>query len=149
MMRKFVKFILFGVLLALTIKFWPKKEAVQTPEKELHLVLSTPVNNLDSAASTSHYSVKLRTKVYEGLLEYHYLKRPIELIPNLAETMPTISSDGLTYIFSIKKGVYFHDNVCFANGKGRELTAEDFIYSLKRIVDPVVRSPYFSLFSRS
>lgn len=145
-MQKFVKIIFLGVILALTIKFWSKKEAAQTPEKELHLVLPSPADNLDPAASMSGYSIKLRSKVYEGLLEYHYLKRPTELIPNLAASMPTIFPDSLTYTFSIKKGVYFHEKDCFPGGKGRELTAEYFIYSLKRIADPAVRSPYFSLF---
>ncbi|WP_339044740.1 ABC transporter substrate-binding protein [Cardinium endosymbiont of Tipula unca] len=146
-MNKFAKFIFLGALLALTIKFWPKREDDQNPEKELHLALPDSADNMDPAASDSLYSAKLTAKVYEGLLEYHYLKRPTELIPNLAEAMPTISSDGLTYTFSIKKGVYFHDNACFPNGKGRELIAEDFVYSFKRIADPAVHSPYFSLFA--
>ena len=49
--------------------------------------------------------------------------------------MPTISDDGLTYIFKLRKGIYFQDNPCFVNGKGRELTAHDFVYSIKRVAD--------------
>lgn len=147
MMNKFAKFIFLGALLALTIKFWPKRESTKNYEKELHLALIDSADNMDPAASESLYSAKLTAKVYEGLLEYHYLKRPTELIPNLAEAMPTISTDGLTYTFSIKKGVFFHENACFPDGKRRELTAEDFVYSFKRIADPAVRSPYFSVFA--
>ena len=49
--------------------------------------------------------------------------------------MPTISDDALTYIFKLRKGIYFQDDPCFLNGKGRELTAHDFVYSIKRVAD--------------
>jgi ABC-type transport system substrate-binding protein len=49
--------------------------------------------------------------------------------------MPGISADGLTYIFKIRKGIFFQDDPCFPEGKGRELTAEDFVYSIKRVAD--------------
>lgn len=74
-------------------------------------------------------------KIYEGLLTYHWFKLPYELIPNLAEEMPTVSADGLTYTFKIRKGVLFQDDASFPNGKGRELVAEDFVYSIKRHAD--------------
>jgi len=74
-------------------------------------------------------------KIYEGLLEYDYLYRPYRLVPNLAESLPEVSADGLTYTFRIKKGIYFQDDPCFPGGKGREVTAEDFIYSFKRTMD--------------
>ena len=56
-------------------------------------------------------------------------------MPLLAEEMPTVSDDGLEYIFKIRKGIYFQDDPCFVNGKGRELTAHDFVYSIKRVAD--------------
>jgi len=74
-------------------------------------------------------------KVYEGLLQYSYLARPYRLEPLLAEGMPDISPDGLVFTFRLKRGVHFHDDPCFPGGKGRELTAEDFIYSIKRAAD--------------
>ncbi len=74
-------------------------------------------------------------RVYEGLLEYAYLDRPYHVHPMLAEAMPDVSEDGLTYTFRIRKGIFFQDDPCFPGGKGRELTAEDFVYSIKRIAD--------------
>lgn len=74
-------------------------------------------------------------KVYEGLLSYHWLKIPFELVPNLAEAMPEISKDGMTYTFKIRKGVFFQDDAAFPGGKGRELEAADFVYSFKRHAD--------------
>ena len=75
------------------------------------------------------------SRLFEGLLEYEYLKRPYTVRPLLAAEMPAISADGLTYTFKIKRGIRFHDNPCFPDGKGRELTAEDFVYSWKRLAD--------------
>jgi ABC-type transport system substrate-binding protein len=75
-------------------------------------------------------------RVYEGLMEYSYLDRPFKAIPRLAEAMPEISADGLMYTFHLKHGVRFSDDKCFPNGKGREVTANDFIYSFKRLLHP-------------
>jgi ABC-type transport system substrate-binding protein len=74
--------------------------------------------------------------LYDTLYEYKYLKRPYEVKPNLAESLPKISKDNLTYTIKLKKGVYFIDDSVFPGGKGREVTAADFVYSLKRHFDP-------------
>lgn len=76
-------------------------------------------------------------KIYETLLEYHYLDRPYRLVPGLAEQLPVISGDGLTYTFRIRPGIYFQDDPCFVEtgGRGREVTAEDFVYGIKRVAD--------------
>lgn len=76
-------------------------------------------------------------RVYETLLQHSYLARPFQLEPLLAESMPEVSADGLVYTFKIRRGIYFADDPCFTNtaGKGRELVAEDFVYSFKRIAD--------------
>ena len=88
--------------------------------------------DVESAAEVSH--------VYEGLLEYAYLERPYRPIPRLAEAMPDVSPDGLTYTFRIKPGVHFIDDPCFPGGKGREVVAADFVYSFKRVLDPHLES---------
>ena len=74
------------------------------------------------------------SRIYECLLQYSYLERPYKLEPALAEEMPQISVDGLVYTFKIRRGIFFHDDPCFG-GKRRELIAEDFIYSIKRVAD--------------
>src|SRR5262249_5717635 len=48
------------------------------------------------------------------------------------------SRDGLTWTFTLRKGVKFHH--------GREVTADDVIYSLTRIVDPRTKSGAADLF---
>ncbi len=93
------------------------------------------VRGLDPGDIGDTTSSIIASQMLECLYQYHYLKRPYELIPCLAEDMPTVSADGLTYTIKIKKGVYFTDDVCFADGKGRELVADDFVFAWKRIAD--------------
>jgi oligopeptide transport system substrate-binding protein len=97
-------------------------------------------SNFDPVVSSVLYSNQIVTAVYDTLYSYRYLKRPYELKPNLAEALPEVSKDELTYTFKIKKGVKFQDNPCFKDGKGREVTADDFVYSMKRHFDPKERS---------
>lgn len=76
-------------------------------------------------------------RVYECLVQHSYLQRPFALEPLLAAAMPEVSPDGLVYTFRIRPGIFFADDPCFAasGGKGREVTAADFEYSLKRVAD--------------
>jgi len=89
----------------------------------------------DPVATGDLASSRAMQRVYEGLLQYDYQARPYKLVPLLAESMPEVSEDGLTYTFRLCKGIYFTDDPCFPNGEGRELTAEDVVYSIKRLAD--------------
>ena len=92
---------------------------------------------LDPAVGSSLDS-RCGSQIYESLLQYKYLKRPLQLEPCLLETMPEVSDDGTMYQFRLKPGVYFQDDPCFPRGKGRELIADDVLYSWKRLADPDV-----------
>lgn len=105
-------------------------------EKVLHITVENKVKGMDPINTGDTYASTEVARVYEGLLQYHYLKRPYELRPNLAAEMPKVSKDGLTYTFKLKKGVLFHDNKCFKDGVGREMVADDVVYSIKRLADP-------------
>jgi ABC-type transport system substrate-binding protein len=129
-----VKFNL-SVVLASVIIFTGCTKKKSFDEKILYVVKEAKVKGLDPVNAGDTYSSSETSRAYEALLEYHYLKRPYELKPLLAEAMPTVSDDGLTYTFKIKKGVLFHANKCFPDGKGRELVAEDFVYTFKRLAD--------------
>ena len=108
-------------------------------ERVLNLAVSAKIKGMDPIYANDMYSSNEVARVYEGLLEYHYLKRPYTLRPNLAEAMPVVSKDGLTYTFKIKKGVVFQDDTAFEGGKG-ELVAADFVYSIKRLADPKLQA---------
>ncbi len=104
-------------------------------ERVLTVTAASDVKGFDPIMSSDVGSAAQIAKIYEGLLSYHWLKLPYELIPNLAEEMPVISADGMTYTFKIKKGVHFQNDIAFPEGKGREMEASDFVYSIKRLAD--------------
>ena len=110
-------------------------------ENVLQLRVPVEFKGYDPITANDLYATDEIGRVYEGLLEIHYLKRPFELKSNLAESMPEVSKDGLEYTFKLKKGVLFHDDVCFGGeGKGREMVAKDVEYSIKRLSDPKLGS---------
>ncbi|HUP29427.1 MAG TPA: ABC transporter substrate-binding protein [Usitatibacter sp.] len=85
------------------------------------------------------YSNIVNMGMYEAPLAYDYLARPMKLKPQTAAAMPEVSADGTTYTVRIKPGIFFADDAAF-NGKKRELTAADYVYSMKRLLDPRVRA---------
>jgi ABC-type transport system substrate-binding protein len=72
---------------------------------------------------------------FEAPLEFEFLARPVRMRPATAAAMPEVSADFTTFTFSIKPGIHFADDPAF-KGRPRELTAEDYVYSLKRHYDP-------------
>ena len=97
-------------------------------------------SNLDPARASNIYANFLVVNLYDTLYRYKYLARPYELEPNLAERLPQVSVDGLTYTIRIKPGVHFIDDPAFREGKGRPVSARDFVYSIKRHFDPETRA---------
>lgn len=119
-----------------------------TGRRELGNVLRTAIREkyktLDPQQASDFYSHTEVARAYEGLLHYHYLKRPYVIEPLLAESMPTVSKDGLIYTFRLKADVRFQDDKAFApDGKGRAVVAADFVYSFKRLADPRLQSEGF------
>lgn len=127
---------LVGLACVLGLVGCKRRAAWERGKKVAHFAVRAKLGTLDPVRSSSTYDNEVQSQIYETLLTYKYLKRPYELEPALAASMPTISEDGLTYTFDIKKGVLFHDNECFPDGIGRELVAKDFEYAMKRLADP-------------
>ncbi len=90
------------------------------------------IENLDPVMCSNYNAGWPLQQMCEGLLEY---SKTMNLEDNLAKSH-SISQDGLTYTFTIRKNVFFHDNACFPGGKGRELKASDFKYCFERLCDP-------------
>jgi ABC-type transport system substrate-binding protein len=102
------------------------------PRSVYRHALDGRVTNLDPIRASTIYANHLVVNLYDTLYAYRYLSRPYELKPNLARAMPTISDDGLVYTIPLKEGVHFVDDPAFPDGRGREVTAEDFVYSFGR-----------------
>ena len=119
--------------------------AAAAEPKTLHLFLSTSETALDPAVASDAASLSLLENLFDPLLRYDYLARPVKLRQNTAVAMPTISDDKLVYTFKIRPGIYFTPDPAF-QGKQREVTAADYVYSLTRLYDPAIKSPWLSLF---
>lgn len=101
--------------------------------------------SFDPARESDRYSAFIIEALFESLLTYDYLARPVKLVPGAAEAMPEVADNGATYTFRVRKGVYFADDPVFKGAK-RELTAQDFAYSIRRMYDPKLRSPNLYFF---
>ena len=109
---------------------------VAQSEVVLHLPMGTAgPNSLDPVRGASQYDNVASSYVYETLLEYEYLIRPFKLKPCLLETMPKVSDDGKTFTFKLRDDIFFHDDPCFPEGKGRKVITDDVFFSLKRMAD--------------
>jgi ABC-type transport system substrate-binding protein len=86
------------------------------------------------------YSMTANSAIFDTPLDYDYLARPLKLRPMTLASMPEISSDAKTITLRVKPGIYFDDDPAF-NGRKRELVAEDYIYSMKRLMDPRLSAP--------
>ncbi len=76
---------------------------------------------------------RIVNQIYEGLVKLNQGTLAVE--PALAESW-TISDDARVYTFKIRRGVKFHDDPCFAGGKGREVNAQDFAYCFEQLCTP-------------
>ncbi|MBC3907219.1 ABC transporter substrate-binding protein [Undibacterium umbellatum] len=138
--------VLFAVSLGLCslIQLLPAQAAAST-EKVLRVLVSTPESSLDPAVASDVPSVSINENIFEPMLRYDYLARPVKLKPNTLKAMPEILDQGKTYVLRLQPGIMFTPDPAF-KGKPRELTAEDYIYSIKRIYDPAVKSPWLFMF---
>ena len=161
-------FFLIGVIVCAT---WTLGGCSNTPypgaDKDAEVVYYTsfrdPPKDLDPQTSYTSVDAKYLSLYYESLLDYDFLKRPIQLQPELAQEVPEpqVKKDNagkvieVRYHFDIHTGVFFQDDPCFLGGeptasslgKGRELNASDFEFAFKRMADPRTNCPVVASFS--
>ena len=132
----------FGLLLASTLLSLACATApAQTPQpKVLKYAFPVAETGFDPAQISDLYSRVIAAHIFEAPLTYDYLARPAQLVPQTAAALPEISADFTTFTFRIRPGIHFDDHPAF-KGKKRELTAHDYVYSIKRHYDPRWKSP--------
>ncbi len=109
--------------------------------KVIRHVFPAGEEGFDPAAAHDLYSGTVEQAIFETLLTYDYLARPSKLVPLTAEALPLVTDNGQTYTIKIKKGIHFTPDPAF-KGVKRELVADDYVYSLKRLMDPAIKSPW-------
>ena len=100
------------------------------------LNMDVGVTSLDPAFARNQMNIWCVNSLFNGLTQ---LDTNLQVKPSIAKSWES-STDGLTYTFHLRSDVYFHDHELFPNGKGRLVTAQDFVYSFHRIIDPKVAS---------
>jgi ABC-type transport system substrate-binding protein len=110
------------------------------PGKVLRYAFQIGESTFDPAIYQDLASGMVVDQILDPMLTYDYLARPTKLVPNTLESMPELSSDGLTYTFRIRKGIFFTPDAAF-RGKPRELVAADYAFTILRFFDPKVKSP--------
>ena len=105
----------------------------------VNLALSNFSKSFDPAIAFNDDSLVLMSQSQESLYQYHYLKRPFEIIPALAAELPRVSADGLRYRIEIKKAVYYHPHLDIL-GSAREMVIDDFILQIKRLAFKPLKS---------
>ena len=111
------------------------------PAKTIRVSFLVAETGFDPQATQDYYSSHVQRAIFDPLYTFDYLARPPKLIPNTAIALPEISADGRTWRIRIKAGIHFADDPAF-KGKKRELTADDYVYSFKRLLDPRMRAPF-------
>jgi oligopeptide transport system substrate-binding protein len=107
------------------------------PAKVLRIA-SPDITSLDPQQGTDVYSTRVASAIFEGLYQYDYLASPASVIPNTAASMPEIVDGGRTWTIRLRRGIRFADDAAF-KGKPRELVAGDYVYAIKRALDPTLK----------
>ena len=125
--------------------------------------------HLDPVQSYTTDESLFTRQVYEPPLQYHYLKRPYELVPLTAVEVPEPREQGgfTVYEIRIRPGIRYQPHPGFVSGNQnlsaetiealdspyglplgtRELLAEDYVYQIKRLAHPRLHSPIVGLMS--
>jgi ABC-type transport system substrate-binding protein len=127
-------------LLALLIALLSFAAQAAEERKVLRLAFTRAETSMDPARIVDLYSRNITAHIFESPLTWDHLARPFKLRLLTAESMPQHSPDYKVWTVKIKPGIYFADDPAF-KGRKRELVAADYVYSIKRIVDPKNKSP--------
>ncbi len=108
------------------------------PDKVLRLAFPD-ITALDPQQVHDLYSVRICQALYEGLYQYTYLREPAVIIPNTAAALPEITDGGRRWTIRVAPGIHFAPDPAFKSNP-RELVAADYVYSLKRWLDPTLKA---------
>ena len=126
--------LLFSTLLSIPL-------SAAEPLKIFRTAYPSGENGFDCAIESDDFTSTLCDSIFDTLLQYDHLARPIKMQPRAAVALPEISADGKTYTLKLKRGITFTDHPAF-KGKKRELVAADYVFSMKRLLDPTNRAKW-------
>ena len=159
-MRPVFVFPLFILLSACSGPLNNPYPVVEEGRQILYSAFGERPKHLDPARSYASNEAAFTGQIYEPPLQYHYLKRPYELIPLTALDVPSpryldAAGNALSamapagqiaesvYEIRIRPGIRYQPHAGLP--AGRELTAEDYVYQIKRLAHPGLHSPIYGL----
>ena len=122
---------LLCLLLCLLMAMTAFSAATAEPAQEITYALANEPDGIDPGVTNNSFASPILNNVFEGLVAYSTTDGA--LIPGEAESW-TISEDGLTYTFTLREGLKWSD--------GSDHTAQDYVYAMKRILDPNTEAKY-------
>ncbi len=143
MTRNLLPVLALGLCLAVSPAARPEEPAPAAPAKILRVAFRTAETSFDPARINDLYSRTVTPHIFEALYAYDPLADPVRINPLTAAAMPEVSADFKTWTIRVRPGIYFADDAAF-KGKRRELVAQDYVYTIKRTVDPANKSPSIS-----
>ena len=127
MKRLFIILSVLGIVSCSTIN----EDALIKPQQEkLNINVTSEIKTLYLPAINDISSMQVASQIFEGLVKYH--SYDLKIIPSIAESWE-INEEMTEYTFFLRKDVFFHDNTCFPEGDGRNLTANDVKYSFTQL----------------
>ena len=88
----------------LALASWATPACAADPAKTLRVVLTSAEMSFDPQFSADAGSDGIIDHIYDAMLDYDYLARPVKLVPRTLEAMPTVADSGATYVFRFKRG---------------------------------------------
>ncbi len=104
-------------------------------DRTLRVALPSPEVGFDPAQVQDGYSNLIIAHIFDAPLIYDHFARPARLLPNTLVALPDVADDHRTFTLRVRPGIRFQDDPAF-RGRARELVAEDYAYSIKRVFDP-------------
>jgi ABC-type transport system substrate-binding protein len=114
--------------------------------KVLRYAFQIAETGFDPIQLTDLYSRVITSHIFDGLYRYDYLARPYKVQPNTAAALPEHSADWRVWTIRLRPGIYFDNDPAF-KGARRELVAQDYVYSFKRVYDPRWKAPSYASFA--
>ncbi len=114
----------------------------------LRVAFNTAETGFDPPQIGDYNSATVAACIFEPLLTYDFLARPVRLLPQTAAALPEISADFTRFTFRIRPGIFFADDAAF-RGRKRELVAQDYVFSVKRFYDPKLNAENVYVFENA
>ena len=100
-------------------------------EQVLHIDLGQEPPTLDPNKAQDSTSIAVLHALNRGLV---FFDKDLKVAPELAQDLPTVSADSKTLTFTLKDGLKYSN--------GDPIVAGDFVYGIKRTIDPRTAAPY-------